>query len=537
MSVCRNFALQIPIELLQKIFLLLPNLYETPRRSWDSSGRPAWIAITYVCRYWRSAALSLRELWSTIAIGLSIPWARAMMERSDPLPMDLNIRVVPFMGDYYFGLTAIIDLLHAASNRTRTLHIIGDPTELVTILSGLRSPSSLESLRLYVKTDDDDRSVVVDLPETMFNGEAPHLYRLLYANSICIAPYWLLSGITQLSFKGIGDLHELLGVLQETPQLEVLRVFDFFNLWDETDLTDRTIRATLPHLSLLSFGDGIPDNFVVFSSAIDGPPMLRRHLFSWAPVSNWDQWASGFPGVQSLIPGDSAPGVDDGGLRVAEVNGGHVHGSFQVRSRAQTGSESVKSKDALFRFHLEWRAASGLPLYPSPLFLLPSLCAHLSTSRIEDLVIAPEIVIEHNGPYERVTGVPDATAQLQELLAAMPSVKTLRLHSGTPACVSILRALSASSEPLLPHLERVFVVDAILHYVATAVHSALTDITDGYVLHGKLTRMNMGTEIVDAVRERSGLEVVLVGCDVDDEVLDTLRQHAQVVIQDKCKYV
>jgi hypothetical protein len=40
------------------------------------------------------------------------------------------------------------------------------------------------------------------------------------------------------------------------------------------------------------------------------------------------------------------------------------------------------------------------------------------------------------------------------------------------------------------------------------------------------------------VRRRVGLlEVVLVGCEVDDEALDELRKHAQVSIGDEWVYV
>ena len=59
-------------------------------RSW---GRPNWIEITYVCRYWRSAALDLRKLWSSITPELSITWSQAMIERSSPLSMSITMRV------------------------------------------------------------------------------------------------------------------------------------------------------------------------------------------------------------------------------------------------------------------------------------------------------------------------------------------------------------------------------------------------------------------------------------------------------------
>src|SRR6266404_2400925 len=50
-------------------------------------------SITYVCCYWRSAALGLYEHWSSFTSGLSISWSRTMIERSAPLPMRIDIRI------------------------------------------------------------------------------------------------------------------------------------------------------------------------------------------------------------------------------------------------------------------------------------------------------------------------------------------------------------------------------------------------------------------------------------------------------------
>ena len=50
-------------------------------------------------------------------------------------------------------------------------------------------------------------------------------------------------------------------------------------------------------------------------------------------------------------------------------------------------------------------------------------------------------------------------------------------------------------------------------------------------------RRGVGNEFVALVRRRVGLEVVLVGCGVDDEVLDELRKYAQVSLSDEWVYV
>ncbi|KAI0265967.1 hypothetical protein BC834DRAFT_877173, partial [Gloeopeniophorella convolvens] len=87
----RSQAAQLPIELLQTIFLLTAELLASETTT--TSSRPEWIPMTQVCRQWRAAALGLRELWSSITPGLSISWAQAMLERSAPLPVHVSIRI------------------------------------------------------------------------------------------------------------------------------------------------------------------------------------------------------------------------------------------------------------------------------------------------------------------------------------------------------------------------------------------------------------------------------------------------------------
>ncbi|KAF8267422.1 hypothetical protein EI94DRAFT_1325452 [Lactarius quietus] len=152
-----HVALQLPVEILQKIFLLLAELYASERvPNQNPTTRPDWIAITHVCRYWRSAALGLRELWSSITPGLSISWSQAMMERSAPLPVRIDIRISTSSTDGLHPLAAS-ELLFAAS-RIRTLRLVGLRTDILRVLDRLRSPSPLESL--------DSASSTADSPST-----------------------------------------------------------------------------------------------------------------------------------------------------------------------------------------------------------------------------------------------------------------------------------------------------------------------------------------------------------------------------------
>jgi len=462
--------------------------------------------------------------------------------------MSIDMRIRPCFEDGLESLTASKLLLTCP--RIRTLRLSGDRVDILSILDHLCSQSPLEVLDLWVlaSTSDD-----IDLPVALFGGNAPHFRHLKFETFARIrAPGWLLAGVTHFTTGAIFSVRELLGALQAMPQLEVLCIVENFNLW--TDPPDRVPpqRATLPRLSLLSFRDIMPNGLVNLSSRIDAPPTLRRHIFwQMGKISNWDERARTLTAMQALVPGDSALGVNDGGLRVARM-GGYEGGSFELWSRTFSESAStVAREDALFLLHVEWahgapdpRSVDGLTAYPSPSFLLASLCVHLRTAHIEDLTIAPETTIEGaSAAGERATDAPDtpdAAAQWQALLAALPSVKTLRLHRGNLACVSVLRALSASAEPLFPHLQRVFVVHSVVHSVAPARRDSVCVSGAGAgssVASRKFVQANVGAELVEAVSGRSGLEVVLAGCEVDEEALDALQKRAQVYIGHERVYV
>ncbi|KAH9055324.1 hypothetical protein EDB87DRAFT_1641794 [Lactarius vividus] len=543
-----HIALQLPLELLQKIFLFLVGLY-VARESLHSSGRPDWIAITYVCRYWRSAALGQPELWSSITPGFSFSWSRAMVERSAPLPMRINMHIRPF---FHSGLESIAASELLSASRIRSLRLSGHPADVLEVLNRLGNPSPLVSLSLWVTRVGEP----VDLPEAMCDGDTPHLRRLTFETPACIrAPVWLLAGVTHFTTSASVSLHELLLPLQAMPQLQTLRVVQLLNERDDQNAPEQVPlpRAVLPRLSLLSFCDNTPRRLVIISSRIDAPPTIRRHFF-WRVflVPGWEGWGDMFTAMQAIIPNDSAPGIDDGGLRFAQVTGGHEQGSFEVWSR--TGPESARGnagpftrEDALFLFRAEWQRLrvfmpdGGGPIDELlPFFHLANLCAHLRTDRIGDLAVAPETsstTIKHG---TGVQDAPEVVERWQVLLAALPSVKTLRLHRGSPACFSVLRALS-SSTVLLPHLQRVFVVQSTVR-CATASDACLGGIgiygvdANSVMANRKLVQANVGAVLAEVVNGRSGLEVVLVGCEVDKEALVVLRKRTRVHIWDSSMY-
>jgi hypothetical protein len=497
-----------------------------------------------------------------------------MMERSAPLPLHVDIRIScssstnsswSSFADGFHPLAAS-ELLFVAS-RIRTLRLAGLRSDILHVLNRLRSPSSkLESLSLSIY---DGGGPPVSLPGSLFGGNdraAPSFRRLTFATDTCInAPLWLLGGITEFTTGADVTLLELLETLQAMPQLQILRVQHCRAVWEQdvAGAEAAPLRiVTLPHLRLIAFRDTTPRRFVLLIPRIDAPPTVRRHLFwrSWA-VASWERWLGMLDAMRAFIPRDSAFGARDGGLRAARVRGGPARGSFAVWSRS--ASSEGGEEDALFKFRIDWK---GSPVDPrgetlfehsSPFFHLGRLCTQLPVMCVSDLTIEPEP--EPDGGTEIMS---TSTIHWESLLRALDSVQSLRLHGGdrlglgkgieisSPLLHTV--ASASDSETLLPHLQHLHIVQCdvrraevprdgvvlwnLRRFALPQLPGAMPGHADLVAGDGEVVR-GVGNELVALVRRRVGLEVVLVGCGVDDEVLDELRRYAQVSLGEEWVYV
>ena len=508
-------------------------------RSW---GRPNWIEITYVCRYWRLAALNLRELWSSITPELSIAWSQAMIERSSPLPMSIIILVndgrIP-LNPYGLSSLAASELL--PTSRIRTLGFLGHHTDVLNLLNRLGRPSLIESFFLRLINVED---LAVYLPESLYGGDAPHLRCLKFESDAYIRmPLSLLANITHFTIDVGISLYRLVETLEAMPQLEVLCIIIGFNNLDSTVIDEDIPLLQLPRLSLLSIRDRTPNSFFILSSLIDGPPTLRRHFF-WQDELDMLTQVSWPPNtLLPFIPSESTPGANDGGPKIAQI-GGHMSDSFEMRSRTYSGGNSTAaSEDALFLFKIEWSSRNPFDFcFPHPALSLPN------APTIEDLTIAQESRLDgaQDGPAFGIheTDVLRSVMRWAELLSNMPSVKTLRLHRGTFACFSVLLVLAATQGSVVwrlqnfSHLQRMIITNSAVHSDARAHPDGVFEAGAGCSMTGrKFTLSNVGPELIEVVNMRSGLEVVLAGCEVEEEMLDELRKRAQVYIGYERVYV
>jgi hypothetical protein len=467
-----------------------------------------------------------------------------MVKRSAPLPMTIIIIVndvrVPVQ-PYGVNSLAALELLSTSEPRIRTLGLQGRPADVLNVLNRLCRPSPLGLLRLSLL----NRGGPVDIPESLYGGDAPHLRRLTIDSDACIRmPLWLLSNITHFTNNRCVSLDHLLEALQAMPQLEVLCIVRLWDCPDSADLDNlpRLPRTKLPRLSLLSICDRIPNSFLILSSWIDGPPTLRRHFF-WEDdfyLMNRVTWS--LRTLLPFIPSDSTAGANDGSLPIAQICGYKSMSrpeSFETWSRTYSESASTAAReDALFLFKTTCTGRNSFDAW----FPHPSLCVS-SAPYIEDLTIAKETHID--GARIDETDALNVVMRWVEVLINMPSVKTLRLHLGTYSSVSVLRALSMSQGPMvsglkiLPHLQRVIITNSAVHSAAPTRPNGGGEAGAGRSVAGrKFVLMNVGPELMEVVKERSGLlEVVLAGCEVEEEMLDALRKWARVYVGHERVYV
>jgi hypothetical protein len=182
--------------------------------------------------------------------------------------------------------------------------------------------------------------------------------------------------------------------------------------------------------------------------------------------------------------------------------------------------------------------------------------------RVSDLTVEPEPEPEPERDGGQVNGTAEivSTSRIhwESLLRALDSVHILRLHGGDRLAglrlgkgieisSSILHTIvsASDSETLLPHLQRLYIAqcdvrcaqrdDGVVFW--NLPRFALPGHAGGLVARDGEVGRGVGNELVAVVRRRVGLEVVLVGCGLDEEVLDELRKDGQVRVGDEWVYV
>ncbi|KAI0264843.1 hypothetical protein BC834DRAFT_1042052 [Gloeopeniophorella convolvens] len=220
----------LPTELLARIFHLLRD--DRAYRE-DVPQLPPLIAVTYVCRHWREAALGDSSLWSTIRDNIlqcNQKWLIEMLTRSENALLDIQLH------------SPHADLLHSLthhSSRISRLSLFGleDGGALRDLLE--TEAPALEDLRMVALTGA-GRSVMVSYDSSastsqfrLFHPESSKLRRMHLYNIHIPWAYFPKRTLTHLEIFSVswgttstiprlGTLDDLLDVITNSPCLEQL---------------------------------------------------------------------------------------------------------------------------------------------------------------------------------------------------------------------------------------------------------------------------------------------------------------------------
>ncbi|TFY79111.1 hypothetical protein EWM64_g4899 [Hericium alpestre] len=174
---------RLPPEVLTRIFWFCsiqesPSPYSSRIRYGASElwqrWEPGWMKVTYVCRYWRDAALQDPRLWgSNIACGLPFSWMEETLKRSKLAPISIDLQYRSSKSSDFFRLLAK-HLYH-----TRHLAVSGDyGRDLSPVVETLveRAPI-VETLRFEQPT-----GARKSLPDEIFARYAPLLRQIVLVN-------------------------------------------------------------------------------------------------------------------------------------------------------------------------------------------------------------------------------------------------------------------------------------------------------------------------------------------------------------------
>jgi hypothetical protein len=361
---------QLPVEILQKIFTCVaePRL---PDQDPFLQLYPEWIAITYVCRHWRTVALNHHSLWGTITPNLSFTWLKILMARSEPAQVDVELRIgqLVFMKRMCLSVDEAIALLSDCT-RMRSLRLLGPRGDVCAALDALRITSPIHSLTLSLW----EPGPPIFLSEDLFGGQAP-IRRIHFTADRCIvAPRWLLRGITHFTSGEQILLLDLLDSLRQMPALAHFTLQNCRARWEDTD-APREPLIELPHLKEFSVHSDSPRYFVLLNQRLALPRGAKRRMeLRTLAVAGWDRWLRWFYALLPIIEAAN-------GLQHVYLSGGAKEGTFRVWS----GDMDTTYEDAEFSFEMYWYGSPMMTTMDqrltSPIFHLGGLCDLLGATK------------------------------------------------------------------------------------------------------------------------------------------------------------
>jgi F-box-like len=435
----------LPVEILQRIFTCCAE--PRPPDAPSLKVEPEWIAITYVCQYWRAVALNHHSLWGSITPNLSPAWFKVLMTRSEPAPVDADLRVgQTTVKRICLCVDEVIDLLFGCT-RLRSLRLVGPRRDVCAVLDALRSSTPIHSLALSLW----EPGPPVLLPENLFGGQAPIRCIHFTANRCIVAPRWLLHGVTRFTSGEQILLPDLLDALRQMPALTHFTLQHCRAHWEESD-APLGPPIHMPYLTNLAVHADSPRFFAMLNQRLALPQSSKRLLvLRTLAIAGWDRWAHWFAFLLPIIEAAN-------GLQHAFLTGGAKEGTF----RTWTGDAMTIYEDAEFCFEMYWYGSpaskdTNYMNVTSPIFHLDTLCDLLGVAKR-----GRRLILEGDPGRSELPAT-----WWWALLEKLPAVEELELHPH--AVKSLYSAWDVVGAPaVLPALWRVqFVqIEALVSRIA-----------------------------------------------------------------------
>ncbi|TFK23069.1 hypothetical protein FA15DRAFT_670909 [Coprinopsis marcescibilis] len=286
-----SITAQLPPEILSRIFFFVER---SSMLGIPGYGRPRWVGVTYVSRRWRGVTLGTPSLWSNIEL-CSLPWIRAMLERSQPLPIAIEAKWMTTVIEPPRSIMVDIgQVLKPHGSRLDQLQLSAQRRDLLEqFLDTL--PTSLPNLcTLSIKNDGHDYTLL-RFPQKLFIDGVPKLRDVRLAGCHISWKFRLFQGLTSLhvstctkspgpseatimSGDALQSADDFLKALESMPMLEVLSI-DFI-VPDFSEMEREPIQ--LPCLRQLYLGAPLSDIADVLQLiSIPTSAHVKFHSFTW----------------------------------------------------------------------------------------------------------------------------------------------------------------------------------------------------------------------------------------------------------------
>ena len=343
----------LPIELLAHIFLFCTEVLKDP-----SLPYPPWLPITYVCRHWRTVALTHAKLWTSIDPGFSSQWIKVFMERSRTMLMDFDLHVAPFhvhrSKDAFFHSHEDIIQLLSDFTRLRSLHLKGIHNTIFPILDSLCHPLPVQNLSLFIPESygaiNRVERAIWSISDGLFGGSAPIRHLHLTVNGRIIMPHSFLHGVTHFTTNELITPSELCDILPQMPTLTYLEIHCPRYLWmDKLCL----LPIQMPCLTnLITHTSNNPTSFMELNKLLLLNAGVKRRVE--VQLLAFDRWC------------DPSHWTSTGMSTLINAVGGFQHIHFSGSSLAKggwlrmwTGCFTTTWEDAEFCLVTQWKDSGG----------------------------------------------------------------------------------------------------------------------------------------------------------------------------------